>query len=100
MPFSLYNNRPAVTLDGDHHHPQMTGDHPLVVSRANPAAAVVSLGRVEVPLAREIGGLHLLQTHGAHHPRVRVERAAQAVASRVRAEVDQDRAMAGTFPCV
>ena len=89
------NNRPAVTLDGDHHHPQMTGVHPLVVSRANPAAAVVSQGRAEVPLAREIG-VHHRQTHGAHHPRVRVVRAVADQVNLVRAEVDQvDLEMAG-----
>jgi len=76
MPFSLYNYRPAVTLDGDHHHPQMTGDHPLVVSRANPAAVVVQ--------AQEIG-VHRLQTLGAHHPRVRVERAVADQVNLVRA---------------
>lgn len=86
MPFSLYNYRPAVTLDGDHHHPQMTGDHPLVVSRANPAAVVVQ--------AQEIG-VHRLQTLGAHHPRVRVVRAVADQVNLVSLEVPQDLAMAG-----
>ena len=76
-----------MTLDGDHHHHQMTGgDHPLVVSRANPAAAVVSQGRAAQVQAREIGVHH--QTHGVHLPRVRAERVAVAVVNRVRAEVD------------
>lgn len=79
MPFSLYNYRPAVTLDGDHHHPQMTGDHPLVVSRANPAAAQVQA---------HLTGVHR-QTHGAHHPRVRVVRAVADQVNLVRAEVPQ-----------
>ena len=68
-----------MTLDGDHHHHQMTrGDHPLVVSRANPAAAQVQ---------DHLTGVHH-QTHGVHLPRVRAERVAVAVVNRVRAEVD------------
>ena len=78
-----------MTLDGDHHHPQMTiGDHPLVVSRANPAAAVVSQGRAAQVQARLMDGVHLAQMTGVHLPRVRAERVAQAVVNRVRAEVD------------
>ena len=76
MPFSLYlYNRPAVTLDGDHHHPQMTGVHPPVVSRANPAAAVVSQGRVAQAQVTGVHQAHQMTGVQVDLPRARVERA-------------------------